>query len=91
MNCSGTYIVGDVHGEFGRLNAWVNKKRPEIILQCGDFGYWPRHISKREKKRGEPIVPKIHDTKLYWIDGNHEDHWSLRGLEDNEVYPTCFT
>jgi len=33
-------ILGDVHAEFGKLNALVNKKRPGIDLHCGDFGSW---------------------------------------------------
>ena len=37
-------IMGDVHADFGSLNQFLNKKRPDIILQCGDFGRWPhRH------------------------------------------------
>ena len=36
-------VIGDVHGEFNKLNAFLNKpKNIDIILQCGDFGYWPK-------------------------------------------------
>ena len=83
-------VMGDIHGEFGKLNTWVNYKRPDIILQCGDFGYWPKHITKRERKCGAPLVPKMHETKLYWADGNHEDFWSLAERDDNETYPNVF-
>ncbi len=82
--------MGDVHGDFGRLNTFVNHKRPSLILQCGDFGYWPRHVSRREKRRRELIVPKMHGSKLAWCAGNHEDYDSLKMLEDNEVYPNVF-
>ena len=83
-----TYIIRDVHGDFGRLNTFRNHKQPEAVLACGDFGFWPDYVSKREKKSGKPLVPKMHETKLYFCDGNHEDHWALRKLEDNEVYPS---
>jgi hypothetical protein len=83
-------VMGDVHGEFGKLNTLVSYKRPQIILQVRDFGYWPKHISKRERKRGTPLLPKMHDTKLYWADGNHEDFDSLMDQGDNAIYPNVF-
>jgi Icc-related predicted phosphoesterase len=84
-------VLGDVHREFGALNTLVNKKRPEIILQCGDFGFWPNIT--RHDERGDVIVPKkpvMNDAKLYWADGNHEDHRSLRSLSTNEIWPNVY-
>lgn len=83
----GIVVTRDIHGDFGRLNAWVNHRRPSIILQCGDFGYWPRYVSKRKRKRGQPQVPNFHDTRLYWCDGNHEDFVALAHRETDEVIP----
>ena len=41
-------IMGDIHADFGALNRFVNKKQPDIILQTGDFGWWPhRHLIER--------------------------------------------
>ena len=37
-----TLIVGDIHGDWGKLNALMQKKQPDIVLQCGDFGWWPQ-------------------------------------------------
>ena len=73
-------IVGDIHGEFGTLNSFINKKQPKMVLVCGDFGYWPKMDIPRLSSRGrikKPTVPKAGDTKVYWCDGNHEDHESL--------------
>lgn len=84
--------MGDVHGRFDVLNAFINKKKPDIILQCGDFGYFP-NISNKQKNPKWPkgdLVPKMGNTKLYWCDGNHEDHWSLKELKNNEIYPNVF-
>jgi hypothetical protein len=64
-------IIGDVHGEFARLNVIINKHKPDVILACGDFGYWP-------KFRSQEIKPG--NTKIYFCDGNHEDHHSLIDL-----------
>jgi Icc-related predicted phosphoesterase len=75
-------VVGDIHGKFNRLNKLISKKKPEIILQVGDFGYWPRFKEKYEIKNGE--------TKIYFCDGNHEDHEQLRQLENNEIYKNVY-
>ena len=80
-------VVGDVHGEFGKLNALINVKKPDLILQCGDFGYWPkwslRHVTPIDKV-------KTKGAKLLFCDGNHDDHWSLRDRESDELAPNVF-
>ncbi len=80
--------VGDVHGDFSKLNQLIAKKKPDIVLQCGDFGWWPRldkinnesaaigMYSRQPIKRKLKIV-KPQGTKIYWCDGNHEEHDSL--------------
>jgi len=91
MNNIDIMVMGDVHGEWGALNTLVNKKRPNIILQCGDFGYWPRmeepDYRQRHIRAGRlPKHPKMPEgTTLYWCDGNHEDHESL-GLRDTDEF-----
>jgi hypothetical protein len=45
------YVLGDIHADFGALNQFVNKKQPDIILQCGDFGWWPhRHGTEKNTR-----------------------------------------
>lgn len=84
-------VMGDIHADWSTLNTFMNRKREsQIFLQCGDFGYFPRHKVKSKNpkypKKSFPKVPK--NSKLYFCDGNHEDHESLQKLgEDNEVYP----
>lgn len=81
-------VLGDVHGEFGRLNALINVKKPDLILQCGDFGYWPKWVKTGQV---DPITNvKTHGVKLLFCDGNHEDHWSLRDRESDELAPNVF-
>ena len=89
-------IIGDVHGEFGKLNTFISKKQPKIILQVGDFGYFPRwswELHNPNKKRNEfsklPTV-KSNTSKIYFCAGNHEDHESLMSLKNNEVYNNVY-
>lgn len=77
------YVVGDLHGDWGRLNELINKKSPKVILQCGDFGYWPKlEVSKPVlygmQKSWKLKGIKHGETHVFWCDGNHEDHWYLR-------------
>ncbi len=106
-------IAGDVHGHWAMLNKLINKKNPKIILQCGDFGWWPklhdtyniyseyedvdgkiegdfwdRTIRARKRKKWDQFGIKAADTKIYWCDGNHEDHWDLKE-ERNYMKAPC--
>ena len=92
-NVEGKIIVlGDVHGDHGRLNTFINKRRPKMILQCGDFGYWPNIVPEQKNKNflKQYAIPKVQETKVYWADGNHENHWALRDIEDDEIWPNVF-
>jgi hypothetical protein len=76
-----TLVLGDIHGDFGMLNSIINGKRPDLIIACGDFGYWP-------KFKGRKISDiNTQGALLLWIDGNHEDHWSLAERETDELAP----
>lgn len=35
-------VAGDLHGVWNRLNFLAAKHKPKIILQAGDFGWWPK-------------------------------------------------
>ena len=76
-------VVGDLRGEWGSLNTLINKKNPDIVLQCGDFGWWPHLGDVDDSTWGV----ETQDSKVYWCDGNHEQHTSLvQNGEVNEVY-----
>ena len=83
-------VTGDIHAQFGQLNTFINNKKPDILLCCGDFGYFPDEKLYSLKR----IKPK--DTKIYWCPGNHE-RWDLleerfgrRGLIPIEIKPNIF-
>ncbi len=74
-------IVGDMHGdvEWGtKIPQLANKAACEMIWQVGDFGYWPRQnsgikfLQNMEKSLADVDIP------LWFVDGNHEDHFELR-------------
>lgn len=77
-------VCGDIHGDWGKLNELISSKRPEIVLQVGDFGWWPneKHIGTEttggRKKKWNPRGIKSNGTMVYFCDGNHEDHHSLK-------------
>ena len=88
-------VVGDVHGDWPTLNALINRQSPNIILQCGDWGFWPKYDGLRVRHFGKELIwtsfgAKNPDTDIYWCDGNHEDHWSLKTLTDKQVQPGVF-
>lgn len=74
-------IVGDIHGSWGRLNTLITKKSPDIVLQCGDFGWWPSmevNVKKHyARNKWELKGVKPGNSKIYWCDGNHEEHVDL--------------
>jgi hypothetical protein len=74
-------VVGDIHGSWGYVNTLINKKQPDIILQVGDFGWWPHYNGSKNfdgsRKPWNQFGLKMQDTKLYWCPGNHENWDSL--------------
>ncbi len=95
------YVLGDIHAEFNKLNVFISRKKPSMILQCGDFGYWPKYDGRYELgnhryNSADAIVKrrkwfqcgiKNEATSIYFCDGNHEDHSGLKALEVSEVCP----
>lgn len=70
-------VLGDVHGELGWLKVACRTAVEQgctVILQVGDFGFWPHYGSGRDfLKRAEELLER-HDLTLRWVDGNHENH-----------------
>ena len=80
-------VTGDIHGDWGSLNTLINKKNPDIILQCGDFGWFPHlhDIAEINRKRWNQYGIIAPHTKIYWCPGNHENWDSLDKIsKDND-------
>ena len=88
-------VCGDIHGTWGPLNVLINQKQPNIILQVGDFGWWPHYHNKKGfngPKRWNQYGLKNKDTKVYWCPGNHEnwDELDKMGYGIHEVMDNVF-
>lgn len=93
------FALGDIHGLWNQLNAVINTnirqnsrlrrfgestKVEVVVLQCGDFGYWPHTGQAADAVSNiKNAVPFLHDghVKIFWCDGNHENHDELDALE----------
>lgn len=91
-------VCGDVHGFWGYFNEFITRRRPSIVLQCGDFGWFPRMRKKAFTKNGmryrgfDPFGIKPGNTDVYFAPGNHED-WdelSLRKAEFSQLMPNVW-
>ena len=80
-------ITGDIHNLFNRLNQLINQKNPDLIICCGDFGFWPLFAGKSGGIKPLSSIKLQGAEKLLWIDGNHEDHWELAKRESDEIEP----
>lgn len=67
--------MGDLHGVWNRANFLIAKHRPSIVLQAGDFGWWPNFDNTTKISTGiwrrnmlDPLAPK------------RESKWSQQGL-----------
>lgn len=75
-------LAGDTHGDLSHwwyLLGIADKYDVRLILQLGDFGYWPHvgagveYLRKLNRMLGD-------DRAVLWIDGNHDAHTHLRWL-----------
>lgn len=86
---SGVMVLGDIHGHFQRVNHLIQREQPDIILQCGDIGYWPRMGGEEFKELDTSA------TRIYFCDGNIDDIVALRELSQGcrlpvEISPNIF-
>jgi hypothetical protein len=77
-------IAGDIHACWAGLNSFINSSKPNMMICCGDFGFWPRESDSTITRL------KNNNTRIHWCDGNHEDFWSLKGRSSNEIHPNVF-
>jgi hypothetical protein len=79
-------VVGDTHARWGILNSMLAEQKPDIVLQAGDFGYWPA-MTYDDSVPAVCRYPDPGKAKLHWCEGNHEDYWRLAKREKDEVWP----
>jgi hypothetical protein len=76
-------VLGDVHGHWADLSDLIKNMQPDIVLQCGDFGYFPRWVEKGGGRPYDPTGRMTNRVRFHWCDGNHEDHEILAMLREN--------
>jgi hypothetical protein len=92
-------ILGDIHNTWRSTNFLIAKHRPTTVLQCGDFGWWPRfhkttHLSHGTYrtdhmtgiKKAAPFNQygiRTGDAKVHFCPGNHEDWEDLNSKADS--------
>jgi Calcineurin-like phosphoesterase len=73
-------IVGDLHCDTLVARAAIDHAvavHADVILQLGDFGFWPRTESGRKfLRKVEARLAQV-GLDLWWVDGNHDDHKAL--------------
>jgi hypothetical protein len=89
-------IIGDLHGNtryavsaIRQVCEKLHLESPKIILQAGDFGVYPddgTHEWMGETRRHQTFLEGVtevlddNDARLWFVDGNHEDHNMLAEL-----------
>ena len=86
-------VAGDTHGNAkwcAFLGVAAEHWDCPVVLQLGDFGYWP-HVDAGQLflDRVERVAERT-GTTFVWIDGNHENHEALRELTAGALAPDGF-
>lgn len=92
-------ILGDIHNTWRKTNFLIAKYKPTTVLQCGDFGWWPRFHKTTNLSHGTYRVDhmtgirkaapfnqygiRTGDTKIHFCAGNHEDWEDLNSRADS--------
>jgi predicted phosphodiesterase len=74
-------FLGDTHGNIGWLSHAYKRADQlgcQVIVQCGDFGYWEHTDEGADYLDRASKMADFHEIPLVWIDGNHENHAVLR-------------
>ena len=74
-------VVGDLYCNTGAVFQVIEhaaRMQADLILQVGDFGFWPRTESGRKFLRKTEARLALRGLDLWWVDGNHDDLVALR-------------
>lgn len=72
-------FIGDLHGDVGTTRRIIQQLPTDLdlILQVGDFGYWPNRNDFHAWTKCFDDLYSLARLGFYWIDGNHEDHFGI--------------
>ncbi|MDR0784207.1 MAG: metallophosphoesterase [Propionibacteriaceae bacterium] len=77
-------LVGDTHGNPRWTRTVINQASElgvDLLIQLGDFGYWPRFHDGRDYLHAVEKALAGRDLSMWFLDGNHEDHVRLRSCD----------
>lgn len=75
-----TLILGDLHGDFDALNAFIAQTTAHTLIICGDFGYWPSYGMDVTRICNVSAGRHGQTVEIRFCDGNHEEHPRLQEL-----------
>lgn len=98
------FTMGDPHGEIGRVNAFINKHHPDVLIINGDFAlhWWegsaPQYGTMETWYLDDSAFTNLkpQSTKIFWLMGNHqewnyvEQQWGRHGKEPIEIKPNVY-
>jgi Icc-related predicted phosphoesterase len=73
-------FIGDTHKKFYHIKEVLDMNN-DLIISTGDFGYWPGDININHAL----YFMTKQEKKLYFCDGNHENHWAINELCSNDI------
>ena len=86
-------VAGDTHGNTvwveGLVRTAAEKSCP-IVIQVGDFGYFPDHHDGPRFLTAVDTACSRHGVELWFIDGNHDDHFALTEHRERDT-PVALT
>lgn len=93
MSGARTLILGDIHGTIEVVDQALRAHPADLVIQVGDFGViWG--LDHAERLAALDAILDHHNSKLWWIDGNHENFPLLLaeyGADPNDLNPTGMT
>lgn len=70
-------FAGDIHGNLEHA-IWLfdvaRKNNVDLIISCGDFGYWPHKPWGKKFLAAVNRLAEGTGIRFMWVDGNHENH-----------------
>ncbi len=75
-----TLILGDLHGDFDALNAFIAQTSVSTLIICGDFGYWPSYGMDATRICNVSAGRHGQSVEIRFCDGNHEEHPRLQEI-----------
>lgn len=77
-------LLGDTHANLRWTAFTIDQAAAldvDLIIQLGDFGYWPNFRSGPAFMQGVEKTLAEYNLALWFLDGNHEDHWQLHSAD----------